>query len=114
MSNSPRLESQDDVSRLARGYLRILQNGLQPEVVELADDLLTYFNRLQDRFNVVKSASPRFSSTTFGVLHQIVYELESNPDFVLTSDQKRGELIHVLEDLALGRVTLAAKRRRKV
>jgi len=81
----------------------------ESELARYADDILVYFRSLHDHWMVVKSSSPRFSGSTFIILEEVMYHLEAHPDETLKSPDLREFMRLILEDIADGRILIAAK-----
>ena len=100
----------------ARLLLNLFKTLSEAESARHADDVLSYFRKLHDHYQITKSSSPRFldthslgTGTTFIILEEVMYELEARPDKTLLSSDFREFIISVLEDIAGGRIQLASK-----
>ncbi|HLX11987.1 MAG TPA: hypothetical protein VKS81_04160 [Bacteroidota bacterium] len=93
----------------AKRLLSLLKESSDQEYAKLADDILIFFHRLHDHFGIAKSSSPRFSGRTFIILEDIIYELESHPEETMQSASSHEFIVHVLEDIATGKLTIIAK-----
>jgi hypothetical protein len=91
--------------------LSLFQNYSNAELSNHADDFLSYFYTLHDNYEIVKSTSPRFSGTTFIILEDIIYRLESDPDSVFESTDFRECIVQVLSDITSRRILLKRKQR---
>ena len=93
----------------ARLLLNLLRNTSDAETIHHADDLLSYFHALRDHHGVANSRSPRFSGSTFHILEEVIYQLESDPDATLHNDGFKELIVLVLEDIALHRIEVTDK-----
>ena len=93
----------------ARLLLNLFQNSYEKEVARHADDILLYFRKLHDNYEIAKSTSPRFSGKTFVILEEVIYQLESHPDRTLRNSGMREFIVLVLEDITKNRIQLEVK-----
>ena len=94
----------------ASSFLKALQ-GHSPDRQGLkADDLLLFFYRLRDVYQVVHSTHRHSKETSFGFLPDLLYGLESRPDETLRSEESRSRIESLLRAIAEGRLTLSKKR----
>lgn len=93
----------------ARLLLDLFNNSSEAEIVHHADDILSYFTMLRDKYGIAKSGSPRFSGHTFSILQESIYQLESNPDSTMRNDGFKEFIRLVLEDIATVRIQLVLK-----
>lgn len=89
--------------------LNLFRNTSEAEIIHHADDLLSYFHALRDHHGVANSRSPRFSGSTFHILEEVIYQLESDPDATLHNEGFKEFIILVLEDITLHRIEVIAK-----
>lgn len=94
---------------VARKFLKAFRESSEVELAKQADDLLLFCYRLRDGYSLVRSSNPRFAGTMHGVLQEVIYELESNPDETLLSAQWRSYLQSFLECIATGAIVIAKK-----
>ena len=76
----------------------------EAEASRRADDYLSFFRTLHDKYGIGRSKSPRFSGTTFIVLEEVMYELEARPESTMRSHDFREFIGGVLDDIATGNV----------
>jgi hypothetical protein len=95
----------------ARLLLTLIQNYSNAEISKHADDFLSYFYILHDNYEILKSTSPRFSGTTFVILEDTIYRLESDPEGVFESTDFREFIVQILSDITSGRILLKQKQR---
>ena len=93
----------------ARALLYLLENSSDSELSQHSDAFLTYFRDLHDHNAILKSTSPRFSGTTFVILDDILYRLESDPDAAFQSGDDRELMANILSDIVLGRIVIRTK-----
>ncbi len=98
-----------DPVTIARGFLNLMKQSSDEDIAAQFNNFLVYFRGLQDQFEIVKSASPRFTGKTFHFLADIIADLESDPEGTLRSEDYRSFITGLLEDISSGRLEIARK-----
>ncbi len=98
-----------DPVTIAKGFLNLMKQSSDEDVVGQIDNFLVYFRGLRDQFDIVKSKSPRFSGKNFHFLADLIADLESDPEGTLRSEDYRVFITSLLEDLSTGRIEIARK-----
>jgi hypothetical protein len=99
-----------DPVAIANGFLNLMKQSSDEDIVKQTDNLLLYFNGLKDQYEIVKSQSPRFSGKNFHFLSDIIYQLESDAEGALKSDELRAFLTNLLEDISTRKIEVARKK----
>lgn len=103
--------SSSPIVEQAHLLLNLFQNYSDAEIAKHADDFLSYFYHLHDHCEIVKSTSPRFSGTTFVILEDTIYRLESDPESVFQSTDFKEFIAQVLSDITTGRILIKQKQK---
>ena len=98
-----------DPVTIAKGFLNLMKQSSDEEIVGQIDNFLVYFRALRDQFNIVKSKSPRFSGKNFHFLADLITDLESDPEGTLRSEDYRTFITNLLEDLSSGKLEIVRK-----
>jgi hypothetical protein len=98
-----------DPVTIAKGFLNLMKQSSEEDIVGQIDNFLVYFRGLRDQYEIVKSTSPRFSGKTFHFLTDFIADLESDPEGTLRSSDYRTFITNLLEDLSAGRLEIARK-----
>ncbi len=98
-----------DPVTIARGFLNLIKQSSDEDIVAQIDNFLIYFRGLRDQFDIVKSTSPRFSGKNFHFLADLIADLESDPEGTLRSEDYRAFITNLLEDLASGKLEISRK-----
>jgi hypothetical protein len=99
-----------DPVTIAKGFLNLMKQSSDEDIVKQADNLLLYFNGLRDQYDIVKSTSPRFSGRNFHFLADIIYQLESDVEGTVKSEDSRTFLTNLLEDISTQKIEIARKK----
>ncbi len=98
-----------DPVTIAHGFLNMMKQSSDEDIVSQIDNFLVYFRGLRDQFDIVKSKSTRFSGKNFHFLADLIGDLESDPEGTLRSEDYRTFITNLLEDLASGKIEIARK-----
>jgi hypothetical protein len=98
----------DPVS-ISKGFLNLIKQSSEEDIVAQIDNLLVYFRGLRDQFEIVKSKSPRFSGKNFHFLADLITDLESDPEGTLRSADYRSFITNLLEDISSEKIEIARK-----
>jgi hypothetical protein len=99
-----------DPVTIAKGFLNLMKQSSDEDIVKQADNLLLYFNGLRDQYDIVKSTSPRFSGRNFHFLADLIYQLESDVEGTVKSEDSRTFLTNLLEDISTQKIEIARKK----
>lgn len=99
-----------DPVTIAKGFLNLMKQSSDEDIVKQADNLLLYFNGLRDKYDIVKSTSPRFSGRNFHFLADLIYQLESDVEGTVKSEDSRTFLTNLLEDISTQKIEIARKK----
>jgi hypothetical protein len=99
-----------DPVTIAKGFLNLMKQSSDEDIVKQADNLLLYFNGLKDQYDIVKSKSPRFSGRNFHFLADIIYQLESDAEGTVKSVDSRTFLTNLFEDISTQKIEIARKK----
>lgn len=99
-----------DPVTIAKGFLNLMKQSSDEDIIKQADNLLLYFNGLRDQYDIVKSTSPRFSGRNFHFLADIIYQLESDVEGTVKSEDSRTFLTNLLEDISTQKIEIARKK----
>ncbi|HET9131261.1 MAG TPA: hypothetical protein VFO86_09955 [Terriglobia bacterium] len=94
---------------IAKGFLNLMKQSSEEDVVAQVDNFLVYFRGLRDQFDIVKSKSPRFSGRNFHFLADLIADLESDPEGTLRSADYRAFITNLLDDISSGRLEIVRK-----
>ncbi len=98
-----------DPVTIAKGFLNLMKQSSDEDIVSQIDNFLVYFRGLRDQFEIVQSKSPRFTGKNFHFLADLIADLESDPDGTLRSEDYRTFITNLLEDLSSGQLEIARK-----
>ena len=98
-----------DPVTIARGFLNLMKQSSEEEIVGQIDNFLVYFRGLRDQFEIVKSRSTRFSGKNFHFLADLITDLESDPEGTLRSEDYRTFITNLLEDLSSGKLEIVRR-----
>ncbi|MGH2569333.1 MAG: hypothetical protein ACRDGA_13425 [Bacteroidota bacterium] len=96
----------DDPIIIARSLLGRLNESSPADVPAIADDLLLFLYRLKDEYIIVRSSSRFITGTSFAVLHDLIYHLESSPDIAMRNPSTVDFIHTLLEDLTRGNILI--------
>jgi len=98
-----------DPVTISKGFLNLIKQSSEEDVVGQVDNFLVYFRGLRDQFEIVKSNSSRFSGKNFHFLADLITDLESDPEGTLRSQDYRAFITNLLEDISSGKLEIARK-----
>jgi hypothetical protein len=98
-----------DPVTISKGFLNLMKQSSEEDIVAQIDSFLVYFRGLRDQFEIVKSKSPRFSGKNFHFLADLINDLESDPEGTLRSADYRSFITNLLEDISAGKLEIARK-----
>lgn len=98
-----------DPVTISKGFLNLMKQSSEEDIVGQIDNFLVYFRGLRDQFEIVKSKSTRFSGKNFHFLADLITDLESDPEGTLRSDDYRAFITNLLDDISSGRLEIARK-----
>jgi len=98
-----------DPVTISKGFLNLMKQSSEEDIVAQIDSFLAYFRGLRDQFEIVKSKSPRFSGKNFHFLADLITDLESDPEGTLRSGDYRSFITNLLEDISSGKLEIARK-----
>jgi hypothetical protein len=98
-----------DPVTIAKGFLNLMKQSSDEDIVKQIDNFLIYFRGLHDQYEIVKSTSPRFSGKTFNFLTDLIADLESDPEGTLRSSDYRTFITNLLGDLSSGKLEVTRK-----
>ncbi len=98
-----------DPVTIARGFLNLMKQSSDEDIVAQIDNFLVYFRGLRDQFDITRSKSPRFSGKNFHFLADLIADLESDPEGTLRSEDYRAFITNLLDDIASGKLEIARK-----
>ena len=98
-----------DPVTIAKGFLNMLKQSSDEDIVAQVDNFLVYFRGLRDQFEITTSKSPRFTGRNFMFLEDLIGDLESDPDGTLRSEDYRTFITNLLDDLSTGRLEIVRK-----
>lgn len=101
-----------DPVTIAKGFLNLMKQSSDEDIVGQIDNFLVYFRGLRDQFDIVQSKSPRFTGKNFHFLADLIADLESDPDGTLRSVDYRTFITNLLEDLSTGKLEVVRKGQR--
>jgi hypothetical protein len=99
----------DEPIDTARKLLSRLRHAFPAELPALADELLVFLYRLKDEYVIVHSSSRMVTGSSFAVLSNLIYSLESAPEAALRETSTVEFLRALLEDLTRGAVVIQKK-----
>jgi hypothetical protein len=98
-----------DPVTIAKGFLNLMKQSSEEDIVRQIDNFLVFFRGLRDQFEIVRSKSPRFSGKNFHFLADLITDLESDPEGTLRSTDYRTTITNLLEDISFGKIEIARK-----
>jgi len=98
-----------DPVTISKGFLNLIKQSSEEDIVAQIDNFLVYFRGLRDQFEIVKSRSPRFSGKNFNFLADLITDLESDPEGTLRSADYRSFIANLLEDISSGKLEITRK-----
>lgn len=98
-----------DPVTIAKGFLNLMKQSSEEDIVKQIDNFLVYFRGLRDHFEIVKSKSPRFSGKNFHFLADLITDLESDPEGTLRSEDYRSFITNLLDDISTGKLEITRK-----
>jgi len=98
-----------DPVTIAKGFLNLMKQSSDEDIVGQIDNFLVYFRGLRDQFEIVASKSPRFKGKNFHFLADLISDLESDPDGTLRSADYRSFITNLLDDLSTGKIEIVRK-----
>ena len=98
-----------DPVTISKGFLNLMKQSSDEDIVGQIDNFLVYFRGLRDRFEIVNSKSSRFSGKNFHFLADLITDLESDPEGTLRSVDYRAFITNLLEDISSGKLEIARK-----
>jgi hypothetical protein len=98
-----------DVKQQAASLIRQLsgQEGVRQD--GLADDILLFLYRLRDGYDIVHSTNTSSGGNELVYLQDVLYQLESQPERALESEEWRARIEGLLRGLTEGRWKLEKK-----
>jgi hypothetical protein len=99
-----------DPVTISKGFLNLLKQSSEEDIVAQIDNFLIYFRGLRDQFDIVKSKSPQFSGKNFSFLADLITDLESDPEGTLRSEDYRSFITNLLEEISSGKLEVVRKR----
>ncbi len=98
-----------DPVTIAKGFLNMMKQSSDEDIVGQVDSFLIYFRGLRDQFEITNSKSPRFTGKNFSFLQDLISDLESDPEGTLRSQDYRTFITNLLDDLSTGKLEVARK-----
>ncbi len=98
-----------DPVTIAKGFLNMMKQSSDEDIVGQVDTFLIYFRGLRDQFEITRSKSPRFTGRNFTFLEDLISDLESDPEGTLRSEDYRTFITSLLDDLSTGKLEIARK-----
>ncbi|HEY6952153.1 MAG TPA: hypothetical protein VI758_07075 [Bacteroidota bacterium] len=98
-----------DPVTIAKGFLNLIKQSSEEDIVKQIDNFLVYFRGLRDQFEIAKSKSPRFSGKNFHFLADLITDLEHDPEGTLRSTDYRAFITNLLDDISSGKLEIVRK-----
>lgn len=98
-----------DPVTIAKGFLNLMKQSSDEDIVGQIDNFLVYFRGLRDQFEITRSKSARFTGKNFHFLADLISDLESDPEGTLRSEDYRRFITNLLDDLSSGRLEIVRK-----
>ncbi len=98
-----------DPVTIAKGFLNMMKQSSDEDIVKQVDNFLIYFRGLRDQFEIKMSKSTRFNGRNFAFLQDLISDLESDPEGTLRSQDYRTFITNLLDDLSTGKLEIARK-----
>ncbi len=94
-------------SQLADRYLQAMRSGSMDD--RWIDDVLVFLNRLKDQFQVIGSKSIYVSARGWGVMDDLIQQMEERGSALLQDQEVLDRLMGLLSDLSTGKISLKRK-----
>jgi hypothetical protein len=98
-----------DPVTIAKGFMNMMKQSSDEDIVGQVDNFLIFFRGLRDQFEIANSKSPRFKGRNFAFLEHLIADLESDPEGTLRSQDYRMFITNLLDDLSTGKLEVARK-----
>jgi len=94
-------------SQIADRFLQSMRNGSADD--RWTDDVLVFLYRLKDQFQVVRSNSLYVTPRSWGVMDDLIQQMEERGSSLLGDQEVVERLIGLLNDLSTGKIALKRK-----
>ncbi|MEE9224647.1 MAG: hypothetical protein V3U68_00425 [Bacteroidota bacterium] len=94
-------------SQIADRFLQSMRSGFADD--RWTDDVLVFLYRLKDQFQVVRSKSLYVTPRSWGVMDDLIQQMEERGSSLLGDQEVVERLIGLLNDLSTGKIALKRK-----